>query len=154
MVVDLVGGHGADNAQVVGSPRGVGQEFGEFDTALAVAVEPARAGPDLRVGPDEGQFQISRGRFGQGLPVPSLHRGLGVQKIQLAGAARLEEEDDILRGRSVVGIAHAERIGFGCKQSFVRQQVRERDGSETASGFLEEPSSGAKARSRGRLRVS
>lgn len=153
MVVDLVGRHRADDAQVVGSLGGVRQEFGELDAALSMAVESTRTGPDLRVGPDEGQFQFLRRGIGKRLSVPSLHLRLGIQQIQLAGAARLEEEDYILGGRPIVGVAHSERIGFGPEEPVVCQQVGERDGAQAASGFLKEAPAGAQAGSRPNLRL-
>lgn len=73
VVVDLVGGHRADDAQVVGAGTRLRQQFGEFDAALSVAVELARTGPDLRVRPNERQFQLLPERVGQRLPVPPAH---------------------------------------------------------------------------------
>jgi hypothetical protein len=47
VVVDVVGDHGADDAEVVDAACGVGEEFGDFDAGLAVLFEFPGGGEEV-----------------------------------------------------------------------------------------------------------
>ena len=76
---------------------------------------------------------------GQRLAVPLLELGLGVEEIDLAGAALHEHEDDVLGLGREVRLARRQRILLdGGGAAIALQHLRERDGADAAGAIAEE----------------
>src|SRR5262245_14679650 len=96
MMVDLLGIHGANHADVIGAGPQVRHPLGKLYSTLPVTSELARAGPDLGRGLDEGQIQTFRHRLWQRLALPLLHPRLRIEQVELAWPALHKQEDYVL----------------------------------------------------------
>ena len=144
-VVDALGVHRLDEAQAVGDPGGVRQEFRYARPARAVMLEP-EGGADERnralVAGHAGEPLTATHAVGQLLAGPLDEERLLVVEVQLRRATRLEEIDHPLRPRRKVTAAeHAPhrlvaggRVLGRCRPS---EQVRERDSAEAHAERLE-----------------
>ena len=90
--VDL-GGHGADDGEIVGAPLlNLGKHRADFQAALAALFEVKRAPENLPVVIELGAFHFDWHRFA----VHFAELGFGVEGIDMGDAARHVEEDDVL----------------------------------------------------------
>ncbi len=81
---------------------------------------------------------------GQRLAVPLRELRLGIEEIELAGAALHEHEDDVLRlGGKWRGLGRERiRAAAVAAQAFLLQQIGERDGADAARAVAEEVAAG------------
>ena len=135
-VVDVVGDHRADHAEVVDVRRQVRQELAHLGPALAVFRELPRGGQQVaRLDALEPRL-LERERL-------AVHRGhlrLGIEQVDVRRPARHVEEDAALRGRGMVrgpdGVRVGRAVGYGnlaCRR-LARQQVRERHEAKAVTG--------------------
>src|SRR5947199_208460 len=69
---------------------------------------------------------------------------LVVEQLQVARAARHEEEDDILRLRREVRLLRGERIILRRRRGAWAEQIGKADGAEADAALLEEPAAAPK----------
>jgi hypothetical protein len=106
-VVDVVGDHAAQQADVVHAAGHVRKQLAHFDARLAVLLErPRRAEQIAGLGPLQRRL-----REWQRLARIARESRLGVEGIDVRRPARHEEEYDPLRARRVHGRPHGERTG-------------------------------------------
>jgi hypothetical protein len=138
VMIERIGAHRADHADVVCNFGGMRQVIGKYHTALSMLLEFARAGEHGCRRLDEGELQILRHRRRERFAVPLLQLGLRIEEIHLARAAFHEQEDDAFRLRSEVGLLRSKRIdGLACMQ-----QIRQRDAPEPAADISEKRATG------------
>ena len=89
-VIDRLGGHRTDQADIVGNRTGVRQQLAEFHATLPVLVKLVRAAEHISLLLVEVSFQRSTGI---GLAVPFLEFRLRIEQIHLAGTAMLKQAD-------------------------------------------------------------
>ena len=137
-MVDLVGVHRLDEAQVVRDLPKVRQPFADGRAGLAAALEAGRAGLD--------QLALVRGHGGQALSAADGlgefgagqvgQAGLVVEELDLRGAAGLRQEDDALCLGGMMGQGREAwflRLGGGA-----RREGAEGHGPEGQAGLLDE----------------
>ncbi len=136
-MVDRLGVHRADDAEVVGDFAGVRQEVAVFDAGLAVFLEVGeRAGERERglIAAHARQALPLTNRIGKRLKVAFTQQGLGVEGFELRRAARLEEVDDALGlGREVRAAGQGGRVGLA-------EDATHRERPQTEGGGAEEVS--------------
>ena len=126
----------------------MGQQLAELGSRLPVPRELAAAPQQFRVLLDEGEPFVLDVRLGNDLPIQFLKLGLGVEQLELAGAARHEQENDTLRLGGEVTIPRGEGVGAtivrtgGVQQPILKQQRPEGGRSNPHSAVAEEMSSG------------
>ena len=97
VVVDLLGLHRADDAEVVGDRTDVREDVGELHARLAPLLEFERTAAGLEHGALElGDLLALGERFREGLSVEFLQDRLIVEELEVGRAARHAEEDDAL----------------------------------------------------------
>ena len=105
IVVDRLGVHRADDADLVGDLRGVRQQVADPLAALAALFERGEAFADGEIflaGGHAGDALALADGVGQILAVDFVEPGLVVEEIDVRGTAGLEQIDDALRlGREV-----------------------------------------------------
>ena len=112
-VVKRVGRHRLDNGDVIGAAGQVRQQFGQLDTAVAVAGEPELRAQAGRVGPDERRT-VALEQLGRRQPAVVACQGrLVVEQLQMAGAAGHEQEDHVGRLRREVRPPGRHRLAGG-----------------------------------------
>ena len=126
VVVDLLGLHRADHAELVGLLGDLGEEIAHFDARLAVLREIREGSSRLQFGALELGELLSLGeRLGKGFVVEGFQVGLPVEGFELGGASRHAEEDDALRfhrevrclQRAVPVVGFGERARCGLRLS-------------------------------------
>ncbi len=139
MMVEGVGVHRAHQAQIVRAGADVRDVVGKLDAALAVRLERARAGQHRGVRLGEGQAQVLGHLGRQRLAAPLLQVRLGVEEIDLAGAAFHEHEDHVLGLGGKVRLLGRQRIHVdGGSPSLRLHQLRQRDDADPACALSEE----------------
>ena len=106
LVVDRLGVHAPDEAQVVDHPRRVGQHLRDPHAALAVLLELVLRGSDREplLAARHGREPLAHpDRVGQVLVVPLVHHRLVVVEVHLRRPADHVQVDDVLRLGSEVG---------------------------------------------------
>lgn len=127
--------HGADDAEVVGAGGDVREDVGDFETALAVALEfvgRPHEGAGLAFGAEVFAWH--------GLAVEAVEFRFGVEGVDLGGAAVGEDVDDVFGFAAELGGVGDERVGGGGVSG-----VEEAVGgycAETHAAALEEVASG------------
>ena len=139
-VVDRIGLHGLNEAEVVNVFGDIGQEFAELDTALAVPVELEFRAEESGLGIDEGGA-IAFEQFGGRQFAVTLDQFLFViEKIEVTGGAGLEDVDDAFRFRGEVRQARGEWIGGSIDLSFSPAKERvQGEPSHADSAIAEKP---------------
>ena len=130
-----IGVHGADDAEVVGAGGDVREDVGDFETALAVALEFVGR-PHERAG-----FAFGAEVFAwHGLAVEAVEFRFGVEGVNLGGAAVGEDVDDVFGFAAELGGVGDERVGRGgfCGG----EEGLGGDGTEAHAAALEEVASG------------
>ena len=114
-MVELLGVHGADEANVIGDGANVGQQIGKLHAAFAVTLpRPGRRPAEERsLRLQEGKANSFVEGFGQMFAIPLNQLRLGVKQIELAGSPRHENENARLCLRSEMRSAWCERIDVG-----------------------------------------
>ena len=85
-MVELVGLHRANQAEIVGTGADVRQKIGDLHAALAIADEAARAGPELGTAIDERKKRrASSIESGRGWPSYFLKLGFGSKRSSCDG---------------------------------------------------------------------
>lgn len=130
-----IGVHGADDAEVVGAGGDVGEDVGDFEAALAVALELVGR-PHEGAGLAFGAEVFAR----HGLAMEAVEFGFGVESVDLGGAAVGEDVDDVFGFAAELGGVGDERVG-GSGVSGVEKAVGG-DGAETHAAALEEVAAG------------
>jgi len=141
-MVVVVADHGAHHAQLVGHAAQARQQIGEIHAAAAILAEGEGAGHEpVRAAAGLKALDLA----GVLLAVPLLQLRLGVEKIDLAWAARLHEQDDRTGlGRKVARPRTQVRDVWGCggvfggQEPFGPQQVRHRHGPQAQARLLQE----------------
>ena len=148
IVVDGIGVHRAHDANVVGNLCRVRQQVADPGTRFAMLLEAER-GFDQRkaalAGCHRGQPLALADRLRQVLSAQLGQTRLGVERLDLGGAARLEKPDHALGlGREVRQASQAARSRLGCigRVQVAAQQVGQSDGPNTAGAPAEEVSPG------------
>ena len=110
-VVELVGLHRAEEADLVEDPLEPGQAVGDPHPRLRLLVEREDRPEELRGAPDEGEPLPFEELARAVLAVELGQLGLVVEQLELAGGPLHVEEDHVLRPGRVVRRQGAERIG-------------------------------------------
>src|SRR5262245_59063046 len=145
MMVELIGKHRANHANVVGTACNIRHPIGELYLALSVWFEDTRAGPDFSCWFDKGESQALSHRLRKRLSFPFFHFGFRIEEVYVARASVHEEEDDILHLRCEVSSSGSQRIGYALQSrsvvsaSFLLHQMPQSDCSETRRRALQEP---------------
>jgi hypothetical protein len=103
-----------------------------------VGREFARARQNRGGGLDEGQAQVLGHGRRQRLAGILLQRGLGIEKIHLAGSALHEQADNVLGVRREMRCFGRERIGDIACQAFTFEEARERERLDSTGTASEE----------------
>jgi hypothetical protein len=106
-VVELVGMHRLDEADVIDHPRQVRQHFRQFRPTLAVLGEGEARPEDGGVGPDESVALAADDRRRQRLAFEFLQLRLVIEEVELAGGACHEYVNDA--------------FGLGCEMRLARR---------------------------------
>ena len=144
VVVDGLGVHRAEHADLVRDAADVREEFADFGAALAVTGELETAGltGEARLrGHHAGDALAAADGIGQVLVELALEFGLRIQQVEVRRAAGLEEADDALGLGGEVGQAGQAvdmRIAGGAGRSAAAEQMGEGAGAEAQSGLLQE----------------
>ena len=96
-MVDRVGVHGAEHADLIGDAADVREEFADFGPALAMTgeLESARLAGEARLrGHHAGDALAAANRIGEIFVELTIEFGLRIQQVEVRGAAGLEEADD------------------------------------------------------------
>ena len=103
VVVDLLGDHRADHADVVGDGADVREEHGDFDAGLAIALELGEgAARDEFASLELGELLAGGERSRERLAVDGVELRLGVEGFELRGTTRHAKVNDPLRPRGEV----------------------------------------------------
>src|ERR1035438_4582506 len=141
MMIERVGVHGPDQANIVGAGSRMGDEIRILGAALAVGFEFSRAGQHRGGRLDECQLELAGHGGRQRLALPFFELGLGIEKIHLAGSAFHEHEDDVLGFRRERRRFGSQRIGaFPRSERTAVQQICERDGAQASRAIAQEQS--------------
>ncbi len=136
VVIDIVGDHGADDAEVVGVAGEVGKQIADFEAGLAVAGEFEWRGEEVA---GAGALELGHGEW-EGLAGVRFEGGLGVEEVDVGGAAGHEEEDEILGARGEHGGARGEWVvggGLIGGAGFVVEKIGEADETEAVGEVAE-----------------
>ena len=135
-MVEAIGPAGADHAEIVGQFADVLVPLGDGEAAFSVTGPGAGAGEERVFGhAHRGVGPLDGG--GQWLARVLVDGGLGVERVDVAGATVHEQEDDTPRGRLEMTGPRGERIErcdtwFRRRRAGVlRQQSRECHGAKT-----------------------
>jgi hypothetical protein len=109
---DAVAVAAAEEAHFVGPVGDVGEEVGNLDAALAAGFEFARGGEEFVFGDGAAGFEVAEG-FGNGLAGEFDEVRLGIEEIDVAGAAGHEKENDAFGFGGEVSGFRREWICFG-----------------------------------------
>src|SRR4051812_599286 len=114
---DAIAVAAAKEAHFIGPLRDVGEEIGDLDAALAARFELAAGREEFVFGDGAAGFEMAE-RFGNGLPGEFEEVGFGIKEINMAGAARHEEEDDAFGfGRKMRGFGSEGIVTFSGEQT-------------------------------------
>ena len=140
-VVDRLGVHRADEAQVIGDAGNVRQHVADLDAALA-----ARRKLERR--PDQRQRRLVAGHRGEPLAPPDRlrqlgamlfdQRRLGIEQVELRRAAALEQINDALGLGREVRSAHHTAAGRRTGQRARLEQAAQRDAAQPHAERIEE----------------
>src|SRR5262249_23752596 len=145
MMVELIGKHRANHANVVGTACNIRHPIGELYLALSVWFEDPWAGPDFSCWFNKGESQVLSHRLRKRLPFPFFHFGFRIEEVYVARASVHEQEDDILRLRYEVSSSGSQRIGYALQSCsvastpFFLHQMPQSDCSKTRRRALQEP---------------
>src|SRR5581483_3807225 len=142
VVIDLLGPHGADDADVVRHAADVGEQAYHLLSRFAELLELVLRAEAFQLFALQLCDLLALGeRFGHALAVHLRQLRLVVERLQVRGAAGLVEKDDALRlGGEVQRIYYAVRRsggGGGCKQFRVEQRVQ-RNYAEAGNALAQE----------------
>ena len=147
-----LGVEAAHEADVIDALRDVGEKGRYVAAALAVLAELPGAPQQGRVALGELADDCAVA-FRQRLSVKLVEGRLGIESVDLAGAADHEQEDDRLRfaGRSAAALAASGFTRFGCVCRWIKQRCQ-RDRAEAVCGAHQNVAAGHAGRCGG-LRV-
>ena len=134
-VVDVVGHHRTNDADVVNTGSRAGQEFAHFNTRLTVSGKFPRRREQV---PGLGAFEFGFLK-GERLAVVLNQARLGVEEVHMRRAARHVEKNDALGARRMMrrsnGVGSLGAIGFPGtgKKRFGGQQIGQREKAEGAA---------------------
>jgi hypothetical protein len=141
-VVEGVGDHRFDDAQLVGHARRVRQQLRKLGAALAVSGE-------LELRPEQSGIRVDERRpvalqqpRGRQRAVQLGERRLVVEQLEVARRAGHEQEDHVLRPRGEVGHLRRQRVGRRRRRRGVSplgEQLAQRHGAQADAALLEEP---------------
>ena len=138
VVVDLLGNHGADDADLVGDRSCVGEKVGNLDARLAVFLKAGEGAAGDELGTLElGELLAFGERFRERLAVELVQFRLGIEGFQVRGAAGHAEVDHAFRLRREVESAlllDHRQAGAALRV----RELREGDPAETGKGFFQE----------------
>ena len=144
-MVELVGLHGLDQADVVRDAADVRQHLAEFRAALPVFFELKPRGHDRRVRADERVTLSADDRGGQGLAIELGQLGLAVEQVELRGRARHEEMNDglgLARKMRRTRREGIDRSGGGeARGESIGEQSGETDLAQADAALAQEPAS-------------
>ena len=112
-MVELIGVHRLDEADVIDDLRQVRQHLRQFRPALAVLGELEARPEHGRIGPDEGVALAADDRRRHRLAFELRQLRLVVEQIELARRAGHEQMNDALRLRREVRLARRQRVCVG-----------------------------------------
>jgi len=138
-VVDRIGLHGFDEAEVVNVFGDIGQEFADLDTALAVPVEFEFRAEQSGLGIDEGGAIAFEQFGGRQFAVMFNQFLFMIEKIEVAGGACLEYVDDAFRFRGEVRRARGEWIGGSVAQRFAGEERVQGEPCHADAAIAEKP---------------
>ena len=130
-----IGVHGADDAEVVGAGGDVGEDVGDFEAALAVALELVWR-PHEGAGLAFGAEVFAR----HGLAMEAVEFGFGVEGVDLGRAAVGEDVDDVFGFSAELGGVGDERVGGSGVSGM--EEADGGDGTEPHAAALEEVAAG------------
>ncbi len=148
-VIEGVGDHRFDDRDVVNDTRQVRQQLGQLGAALAMPGKLELRPQQLRVRVDE-RGPVSLEQFGRRqLPVELGQLRLVVEQLQMARAARHEQENYALRfgrrGRGLRG-QWIDRTAGRCATNTTIHQLGQRDRTESDAALLQKPAAADAAR--------
>ena len=141
-----VGMHGADDAQIIGELRSVGEQAADLESAAAVMTELERRLHEFADGATVG---ADLGIAAVGLAIPLGECGFRIEGVDLTRPAIHEEEHAVfgfggkVRGFDREWIQHLGRVGGGsglgaCEESVAGQLIDQGESGETAADKIKQ----------------
>ena len=138
-MVELIGVHAPDKAELVGHAVEVGKGIGKLHPAGPAPLPAARRTEQLGGAGGEGEL-LPGDRFGGALLPAAPHQlRLVVVEIQMRRAAGEVDDDHPLGLRREGGQADGQRISGGLRESSCRRHHRRRSGSIPSEQILKRP---------------
>jgi hypothetical protein len=141
-VVELIGVHRLDDAEIIDDGREVRQHLGQLRPALAMPAKAKTRAQDGSVVADEGVTLIAddRGRYGPAFQLGEAR--LVIEQLELARGAGHEQMDDRPGLGHEMRPPRGERVDGGLGLPVARQQGREGELADAIAAGLEETAAG------------